>query len=78
MPTGHKLGLVSRLIAAILSLAWAGAGVAGLVVAFTHGRWVLVLPATFAIWFSVLWARVAGRARLLTWKEVVTPWRTSR
>jgi hypothetical protein len=78
MPTGRKLGRVSRLVAAILSLIWACAGVLGLVTALTHGRWVLMLPATFALWFSVLWTRVACRARLLTWKEVVTPWRTTQ
>jgi hypothetical protein len=77
MPTGRKFGPVSRLIAAILSLAWACAGVSGLVAAFAFGRWVLVLPATLAIWFSVLWVRVVRRARLLTWKEVVAPWRAN-
>ena len=78
MPMGRKLGRVSRLVAVILSLIWACVGVSGLVVAFTLGRWVLVAAAIFALWFSVLWARVVCLARLLTWKEVLTPWRTTQ
>jgi len=76
MSTPRPFGFVNRLVAAILSLAWGCGAVLGLSAAFTHGRWMLVLAAAFALWFSVLWARVAYRARRLTWQEALAPWRT--
>ena len=70
-----KLGQVNRAVAAILALAWACTGIAAMVAAFASGRWVLALVALFAVWYATLWARVFVRARLLTWKEIATPWR---
>jgi len=70
-----KLGSINRLVAAILALVWASAAVAGLVVAYVSGRWVVLLAALFALWYAVLWVRVVVQARLLTWSEVATPWR---
>jgi hypothetical protein len=70
-----KLGSINRLVAVILALAWACAGVAGLVVAYVYGRWVAAAAAVFALWYALLWVRVVVQARLLTWSEVATPWR---
>jgi hypothetical protein len=70
-----KLGHINRAAAAILALVWACAGIAGLVAAYVYGRWVVALPALFAFWYAVLWARVVAGARLLSWSEVATPWR---
>jgi hypothetical protein len=70
-----KLSSINRLVAAILALVWASAAVAGFVVAYLSGRWVVFLLALFALWYAVLWARVAVQARLLRWSEVATPWR---
>ena len=70
-----RLGPGNRLVAAGLALVWAGAGTAGLVVAFRLGRWGLALAAVGALWFSALWVRVALLARRLSWREAIAPWR---
>lgn len=70
-----KLGHLNRAVAAILALAWTGAGLAGLVAASVYGHWLAAFAALFALWYAILWVRVAVYARLLTWREVVTPWR---
>jgi hypothetical protein len=72
---GRKLGSIDRAVAAMLALAWAVAGLAGLVAAYVYAAWPVVAAAVFALWYAVLWSRVAVQSRLLTWKEFVTPWR---
>jgi hypothetical protein len=70
-----KLGSINRLVAVILALVWACAGIAGLVVAYVYGRRMAAVVAFFALWYAVLWVRVVVHARLLTWSQVATPWR---
>ena len=70
-----KLGHISRVAAAIISVVWACAGIVGLVAAYAYGRWVLALASLFALGYATLWAHVVARARLLTWKEIAAPWR---
>jgi len=71
----RKLGSISRLVAVILALVWACAGVAGLVAAYVYGAWMAAVAAVFALWYAALWVRVVVQARLLAWSEVATPWR---
>ncbi len=75
MANAAKFGSINRLVAAILALVWACAGVAGLTVAFSQGLWVAGIAGVFALWYAILWARVSIQARLLTWSEFATPWR---
>jgi len=70
-----KLSSINRLVAVILALVWACAGVAGLVVAYVYGAWMAAVAAIFALWYAVLWVRVVVQARLLAWSDVATPWR---
>jgi len=70
-----KLGSINRLVAVILALVWACAGVAGLVVGYVYGAWMTAVAAVFALWYAALWVRVVAQARLLAWSEVATPWR---
>ena len=49
-----KLGSINRLVAAMLALVWACAGVAGLVVAYIYGAWVAAVAAVFALWYAAL------------------------
>jgi hypothetical protein len=70
-----KLSSVNRAIALALAVVWLGAGVAGIVLGLIHGRLLLVVLALFAISYAVLWFRVVARSRLLTWRELVVPWR---
>jgi hypothetical protein len=75
MANSAKLGSVNRFVALILALVWACAGIAGLTVAIAYGVWVAAIAAAFALCYAVAWARVGIQARLLTWREFVTPWR---
>ena len=70
-----KLGSINRLVAGILALVGACAGVGGLVVAYLYGAWVAAVAAVFALWYAALWIRVVVHARLLAWSEVAMPWR---
>ena len=70
-----KLSSVNRAIALALAVVWLGAGVAGIVLGLIHGRLLLAVLALFAISYAVLWFRVVARSRLLTWRELVVPWR---
>lgn len=75
MANAAKFGSINRVVAAILALVWACAGVAGLTVVFSQGLWVAAVGGVFALWYAILWARVGIQARLLTWSEFATPWR---
>ena len=75
MRKSAKLGSINRFVAVLLALVWGCAGIAGLTVAFAHGIWVAAVPAVFAFWYAVLWARVGIQARLLNWNQFATPWR---
>jgi hypothetical protein len=70
-----KLSIVNRAIALALAVVWLGAGVVGIVLGLIHGQLLLVVPALFAILYAALWARVVARSRLLTWRELIVPWR---
>jgi hypothetical protein len=71
----RKVSGIDRFVAVALALIWGSAGLGGLVVAYCYGRWGLVVLACFAFWYAVVWARVAARARVLTWREFLAPWR---
>ena len=71
----RRLGSIDRGVAAVLAAVWAVAGLAGLVAAYVYVAWPIVVAAVFALWYAVLWGRVAVESRLLTWKEFGTPWR---
>ena len=70
-----KLSIVNRAIALALAVVWLGAGVVGIVFGLMHGHLLLVVLALFAISYAFLWFRVVARSRLLTWRELVVPWR---
>ncbi len=66
---------MSRFVAGALGVIWAGAGMAGLVLAYDYDRWLIAVPALFALAYAVLWFRVTACARLLRWSDIVAPWR---
>jgi hypothetical protein len=63
-----RLGL--RIIAAILAAVWSGGGVG-----LAHGRWLVALLGPPAIWYGLVWVRVAFEGRRLTWREARVAWR---
>jgi hypothetical protein len=76
MAVRNKLSSVDRVIALSLGVIWLGMGVAGLVLGMMRGLWILVALALFAIWYGVLWFRVAVLSRKLTsWRVLIMPWR---
>jgi hypothetical protein len=73
-----SLSRTSRGVAFVLAAIWLAAGVLALAAAFAHRR---VLPgaiAIAAIVYGLIWRRAAARAQLLTWRELVAPWRSGR
>jgi len=71
----NKLGPVQRIFAATLAIVWGGAGTLGLIAGPIYGRWGPALAGIFGVWYATVWARVAISARLLTWREMLIPWR---
>jgi hypothetical protein len=69
---------VNRIVALALALVWLSAGTAALVVGLLYGRWLLTVIAVFALWYAILWFRVAARSHLLTWSELAAPWRAGK
>jgi len=76
MAVRNKLSSVDRVIALSLGVVWLGMGMVAVVLGLIHGQFILVTLALFAIWYGVLWFRVAARSRKLTsWREFIMPWR---
>jgi len=76
MAVRNKLSSVDRVIALSLGVVWLGMGMVAVVLGLIHGQLILVTLALFAIWYGVLWFRVAARSSKLTsWREFIMPWR---
>jgi hypothetical protein len=74
----RKKGSLSRLergLAIALAAIWLVGGACGIYLALARGRWGLSFVALAAVIYGAAWLRVAARARLLTWNELVAPWR---
>jgi len=70
-----NLSGVNRAVAVVLAFVWLGAGIAGVVAGLGRGQVVVVIAAVAALVYGLIWLRVATRGRLLSWRELVTPWR---
>jgi hypothetical protein len=46
-----------------------------LYLALVQGRWIMAFVALGALLYGAAWLRVAARSRLLTWVELIAPWR---
>jgi uncharacterized membrane protein YjjP (DUF1212 family) len=71
----RKLDQINRLVATLLAVVWAVAGLGFLWVGLLQGRWIAVILATFALGYAFLWTKVAVEGRLLNWRDILTPWR---
>jgi|KBSMisStandDraft_5_1062788.scaffolds.fasta_scaffold3636699_1 hypothetical protein len=74
----RKLSRLSRVTALLLALVWLGAGLVAIALGYLRGHWLLLAVGMFAVVYAVLWLRVVARSRLLSWHEVVAPWRAAR
>jgi hypothetical protein len=70
-----RLSRVERGLAVVLSVIWLLGGCAGLYVAALGSHWALAAVALAAIVYGLVWLGVAVSARLLTWRDMVAPWR---
>ena len=75
MPKRRALSPFERGLAVCLSLVWLGCGALALYLALVHSRWGMGVAALAALIYGAAWLRVAALSRLLTWPELVAPWR---
>jgi len=75
MQSRKKLSRLNRLTALVLAVVWLGAGIAALAAGFLRSQWLLLPVGLFAVVYGVLWLRVVARSRLLSWHELLAPWR---
>jgi len=74
----RRNGTLSRLergLAVALSVIWLAGGAFALYLALARSHWVMAFVALGALVYGAAWLRVAARARLLTWVELIAPWR---
>jgi hypothetical protein len=69
------LSRFERGLAVCLSLAWLCASGYALYFALFESRWGIAFVALGALVYGAAWLRVAVLARLLTWQELIAPWR---
>jgi hypothetical protein len=63
------------MVALALAFVWLSGGTAALVLGLAHGRLTLAIIGVFAMLYAILWFRVVAHSRLLSWSELVAPWR---
>jgi hypothetical protein len=78
MKRSRTLSSSERVLAVCLSLAWLCGGALALYSALIHSRWGIGVAAIAALIYGAAWLRVAALSRLLTWAELVAPWRRLR
>jgi hypothetical protein len=78
MKRDRTLSPFERVVALCLSLAWLGGGAFAFYFALIHSRWGIGAAALAALVYGVAWLRVAATSRLLTWAELIAPWRRLR
>ena len=59
----------------LLAAVWLCAGVAVIILGIFHKRWLVTLLGPFAIWYGLVWLRVAREGRRLPWPVELIPWR---
>jgi len=71
----NKLGGLNRMTALLLAVVWLSVGFVSIALGFLQGYWLAIVCGLFAIVYGVLWLRVVARSQLLSWQELVAPWR---
>jgi hypothetical protein len=71
----NKVTGCNRAIAFALAAIWLCAGTAGVYAGCARNQIVLAVCGVLAVAYALLWLRVAAHSRLLSWREVVLPWR---
>ena len=71
----RKVVGLDRATAVLLATVWLCGGMTGVYFGFLGSRYALAGCGVLAIWYAVQWLRVALRSRLLSWRELIAPWR---
>jgi len=66
---------MTRVVASILATIWMVAGGLAIVLGLSKGRWLPPLLGALALFYGLIWLRVAREGRQLAWREALTPWR---
>jgi len=69
------LSPIERGVAVSLALIWLCGGGFALYLGIVHVRWGVATCGIAALAYGAAWLRVAARSHLLTWRELVTPWK---
>ena len=64
-----------RIVGGFLAAVWLAAALGVLVTAALTARWTLLVLGIAALWYSLVWIKVARRGRRLTAREALRPWR---
>lgn len=75
MAARYESPRTARIFGSLLALIWLFVGIAAVIAGATAHRWVLIPLGLFALWYGLVWLRVARHARRLTLREALTPWR---
>jgi hypothetical protein len=67
----------NRAVALLLAAVWLFGGMAGVYFGVARSRYALAGCGAAAIWYAVQWLRVVVRSRLLSWRELIAPWRAA-
>lgn len=69
-----NLSFSQRLMAILLAAVSLCSGLAIIVLAIQHGKWLIALLGPFAIWYGFAWFRVAYEGRLPGGRLRLNPW----
>jgi hypothetical protein len=75
MPRPGELSSLERGLAVCLAIVWLLGGCFALYFATVYSRWGIAACALAALVYGLAWLRVAALSRLVTWPELVAPWR---
>ena len=77
MRPGRTISPLERLLALVLASIWILGGCVAIYLSLLRGRAVLAVCALLAIVYGVTWLLVSMRSRLLTWPELLRPWKNT-
>ena len=70
-----NLSLPTRIMSILIAAISIGASLAMIVFGVRNGKWLLVLPGSFGIWYGIAWVRVAHEGWLPGGRLRLNPWR---
>ena len=71
----RKFNQIDLYVAQILAVVWFGASVFILLLCLWSREWLFLVFVPFALWYGMIWVRVARTRRQLTLREALRPWR---